>query len=442
MQGSILIIDDEEQLRKLLSRIIGLEGYKVEQAGSLKEGLGIVKRKDVDILLCDVKLPDGNGVEFIKEVKKLSPLSEVILLTAFGNIIDGVQAIKNGAFDYITKGNDNDRILPLLSQAMGKVIAQKKAAVKINTPSVISFDSIAAESKSIQQAVSLAKRIAPTDATVLLLGETGTGKEVFANAIHVASKRKDHPYIALNCSAFAKDLLESELFGHRAGAFTGASKDKKGLIEMADGGTLFLDEIGELHPDLQAKLLRVLENGEYIKLGDTRVSKVNVRIIAATNRSLEKEIETGHFREDLYYRLNAFTIQLPPLRERLEDIETLSQVFLKQFSQQEGKQLLLSKEAIQLLKSYSWKGNIRELRNVMQRAVILTDESQILPMHLPYELQHRTDVLSPVSLAAVEKQHIQKILAYTNGNKTQAAKILGIGLVTLYRKLDEYELPK
>lgn len=442
MQGSILIIDDEEQLRKLLSRIIGLEGYRVEQVGTLKEGASILKRKDIDILLCDVKLPDGNGVDFVKYTKKNFPLIEIILLTAYGNIADGVQAIKNGAFDYITKGNDNDRILPLLSQAMEKVTTQKKAAIKINTQSIASFDSIVGESQSIQQAIALAKKIAPTDASVLLLGETGTGKEVFANAIHASSKRKNNPFIALNCSAFAKDLLESELFGHKAGAFTGASKDKKGLIETADGGTLFLDEIGELHPDLQAKLLRVLENGEYIKLGDTRISKVDIRLIAATNRSLEKEIEAGYFREDLYYRLNTFTIQLPPLRERLKDIETLSELYLNQFSLQEGKQFQLSSDALKMLQSYSWKGNIRELRNVIQRAVILTDGPLILPEHLPYELQQQATTPNPISLVAVEKQHIQKILAYTGGNKTQAAKLLGIGLVTLYRKLEEYGLPK
>jgi two-component system NtrC family response regulator len=442
MRGNVLIIDDEDALRKLLSRIISLEGFHVEQAALLKEGELILSRKNIDVILCDVKLPDGNGVEFVKEAKEKYFLREFILLTAHGNIADGVQAIKNGAFDYIVKGNDNDRIIPLLNMAMDKVSSQKKPAVSIKESGTYNFDSIIGNSPAIKAAVDLAKKIAQTDATVLLLGETGTGKEVFANAIHAGSKRASKSFVAINASAIGRELLEGELFGHKAGAYTGAIKDKKGLIEMADGGTLLLDEIGELHPELQAKLLRVLENGEFIRLGDTKTTKVDVRIIAATNRQLETEVENGTFREDLFYRLNVFTIQLPPLRDRPEDIPALASNFLSYYVQKEKRNPVhFSGEAMHLLQHYPWKGNIRELRNTVQRALILTDKDEILPTELPYQLQKAdSHAVHSLSLANVEKDHITKVLVHTKGNKTRAAELLGIGLTTLYRKLEEYNI--
>lgn len=441
MPGNILLIDDEEQLRKLLSRIISLEGFTVEQAGTLKAAWASLAQKEPDIVLCDVKLPDGDGVSFVKELKAKYPLVEIILLTAFGNIPDGVQAIKNGAFDYITKGNDNDRIVPLLYQAAEKALAQKKSAVKIKEKGAYTFDEIIGQSPLIKQAVQLAQKIAPAGANVLLLGETGTGKEVFANAIHAHSKRSDKAIVAINCSAFARDLLEGELFGHKAGAFTGATKDKKGLIELADGGTLFLDEIGEMNIDLQAKLLRVIENGEFIKLGDVKTTKVNVRIIAATNRDLLRSIADGTFREDLYYRLNVFSISLPALREHAEDIPALANHFLAYYAAKENLPVLhIHKEAIQLLQQHAWKGNIRELRNVLERATIMTDGDTILPEHLPFEIQKQSTGSSSLTLTSVEKDHIQKVLRHTGGNKTKTAVLLGIGLTTLYRKMEEYGL--
>lgn len=442
MLSTILIIDDEEKLRKLLSRIIALEGFVIEEADTLKAGLSILRTKKIDVVLCDVKLPDGNGVDFVKEVKTTFPLVEFILLTAYGNIPDGVQAIKNGAFDYITKGNDNDRVVPLLHQAAAKVIAQRKAAVKIKEKGAYYFDDIIGKSPAIKQAISLAKKITNTNSNVLLLGETGTGKEVFANAIHTNSTRAGQPFIAINCSAFPKDLLESELFGHKAGAYTGAIKDKKGLIELADKGTLFLDEVGELNIELQAKLLRVIEHGEFIKVGDEKTTKVNVRLIAATNRNLQEEIAKGNFREDLFYRLNVFAITLPPLRERIEDLEVLASHFLSEYAVAEKRQLLhLSKSALQLLQQHSWKGNIRELKNVLERVVILADGTEVLPEHLPYEIQKQSKTLANnFSLANVEKTHIEKVLQYTKGNKTKAAEHLGIGLTTLYRKIEEYKI--
>ncbi|MDB5205449.1 MAG: two component, sigma54 specific, transcriptional regulator, Fis family [Flavisolibacter sp.] len=444
MKGTVLIIDDEEGLRKLLTRIVTLEGYEVLQGDTLKAGLDILKHRSVDVILCDVKLPDGNGVDFVKEVKARFPLPEIILLTAYGNIPDGVQAIKNGAFDYITKGDDNDRILPLLSQAIDNVAVQKKSAVKIGHDNTTLFSSIIGNSAAIKQTILLAQKISSTNTTVLLLGETGTGKEVFAKAIHAEGRRSAQTFIAINCSAFTKDLLEGELFGHKAGAYTGALKDKKGLVEVADKGTLFLDEIGEMNIDLQAKLLRVLEGGEFIKLGDVKTTKVDVRIITATNRDLTKEVEEGRFREDLFYRLNTFTISLPPLRERREDIKELSDYFLKLFCNREGKPLLqLSGEALKIMQNHQWKGNIRELKNIVERTVILAEGTQILPHDLPIAMQQASDInTDEQTLSAVEKTHIKKILAHTGNNKTKAAVLLGIGLATLYRKLDEYHLNK
>lgn len=439
-----MIIDDEEQLRKLLSRILSLEGFRTAEAGTLKAAEVMLPGFAADVVLCDVKLPDGNGVDFVKKLKAHHPFLEIILLTAFGNIPDGVQAIKNGAFDYITKGNDNDRIVPLLHQAVEKARDAQKSAVKIKPKDTAGFHAIIGHSPAITHAVSMAKKIAPADATVLLTGETGTGKEVFAQAIHQGSKRNDKPFVALNCSAFTKELLEGELFGHKAGAYTGATKDKKGLIETAEGGTLFLDEIGELHIELQAKLLRVLENREFVRLGDTRVTSVDLRIIAATNRRLEQEIAEGNFREDLYYRLNTFIIDLPPLRERAADIPALAEHFLKLLAGRENRpQLSFSPAARELLQRHTWKGNARELRNTIERAVILSDSDEIRPEDLPYEVQQQRAGAAPqLSLAAVEQQHIRKILAYADGNKTRAAKVLGIGLATLYRKLDEYGLAR
>lgn len=443
MQGNILLIDDEESLRKLLSRIIGLEDFKVEEASTLKAAFDILKRKEIDVILCDVKLPDGNGVDFVKEAKAKYPLVEIILLTAYGNIPDGVQAIKNGGFDYITKGNDNDRIIPLLYQATDKAIGKKKSAVKIKHNNAYTFDDIIGNSSIIQQTITLAKKIAPTDTNVLLLGETGTGKEIFANAIHSGSKRAGQPFIAINCSAFTKDLLEGELFGHKAGAYTGAFKDKKGLIELADEGTLFLDEIGEMNIDLQAKILRVIENGEFIKLGDTKTTRVRIRIIAATNRDLTESINHGEFRQDLYYRLNVFTIHLPSLRNRIDDIPALADYFLSIYCNKTNKKFQMSKETLALLQHYPWKGNIRELRNVLERASILAEDSEILTEHLPYEIQKQDAINAHnLSLASVEKNHIQKVLEYTKGNKTKTADYLGIGLTTLYRKMEEYHISK
>ena len=443
--GKVLIIDDENQLRGLLARIIGLEGYEVIQADSCKAGLKQVEQQNPDVIICDVRLPDGSGVDLITEMKRLGPLTEIILLTVHGNIPDGVQAIKNGAFDYITKGDDNNKIIPLLSRAMEKVeMARRLQQLEKQVGQKYSFESILGKSKPIRMAVELARKVSVTDVPVLLTGETGTGKEVFAQAIHQHSSRAGKAFVAVNCSAFSKELLESEIFGHKAGAFTGALKEKKGLFEEADQGTIFLDEIGEMAFDLQAKLLRVLESGEFIKVGDTRPIKVNVRIIAATNRDLQKEIEAGHFREDLYYRLSVFRIQLPPLRERIEDIELYVRAFVKMFGPGVGKKIEeITPEYLGTLK-HVWKGNVRELRNVIERSMIIADGAVLTVSDLPFDIQQSVleseggKGYSEFDLAQVEKAHIRKVLQYTGGNKTEAARLMHIGLTTLYRKIEEY----
>ncbi len=441
----ILIIDDEEKLRNLLARIIRLEGFDVQEAGTAKAGLKCLEQGDINVVICDVKLPDANGVDMVKKVKEQHPETEIILLTAYGNIPDGVQAIKYGAFDYITKGNDNDKIIPLINRATERAALQKKIRqLESRVGKKYDFDSILGHSPVIQAAITLAKKVAPQDTTVLLLGETGTGKEVFAQAIHNSSKRTDQNFIALNCSAFGRELLESELFGHKAGAFTGAIKEKKGLIEEADKGTLFLDEIGEMPVDLQSKLLRVLETGEFIKVGDTRAAKVNVRIIAATNRDLQQEVNDGKFREDLFYRLNVFTVTLPALRERRKDIQELAGHFLNIFARKSNKRITgTSPEFMDQLVRHEWKGNIRELKNTIERAVILADKNELDLDDLPSDwqrLESTAGSLSAFDLSSMEKLHIQRVLNHTRGNKTEAARLLNIGLTTLYRKIEEYHI--
>ena len=446
--GKVLIIDDEEKIRTLLSKIISLEGFEVLQAGDIKSGLKKMETCDIDVVVCDVKLPDGNGVETAKIIKEKYPVAEIILLTAYGNIPDGVQAIKNGAFDYITKGDDNNKIIPLLYKATEKVMLAKRVLqLEKQLGDKHSFANIIGKSKALIKSIENAKKVATTDATVLLNGETGTGKEVFAQAIHNASPRNKQNFIAVNCSAFSKELLENELFGHKAGAFTGAIKDTKGIFEEAHNGTVFLDEIGEIPLDLQAKLLRVLETGEFLKVGDSKPTKVNIRIITATNRNLQKEVEAGNFREDLFYRIAVFQIILPSLRERIVDIEELATYFLQTFTNKTNKKItFISKPYLEALKQHSWKGNIRELKNVIERSVILADGTELMTDTLPVELQQlntngaKEKILSAFELAGAEKIHIQKVMNYTNGNKTETAKLLNIALTTLYRKLDEYQI--
>lgn len=444
---TILIIDDEEKLRSLLARIVRSEGFKVLEAADCKSGMRVVEQNEIDTVLCDVKLPDGNGIDMVSKIKAVNPLVEVILLTAYGNISDGVQAMKNGAFDYIVKGDDNDKILPLLHRSIEKSTLKKRVIqLEKRVDEKFSFQAVMGKSKPIRDAIELAKKVAPTNAAVLLTGETGTGKEVFAQAIHQASSRSSKNFVALNCSTFGRDILESELFGYKQGAFTGANKDKRGQIEEANGGTLFLDEIGEMPLELQAKLLRVLETNEFIKLGDTKPTRSDFRLVAATNRDLKLESEEKRFRSDLYFRLNVFEIKLPALRERVKDIEELANHFVKLFADKTNSKFNgISSEVLRKFEAYPWPGNIRELKNVIERAVIISSGSDLSIESLPFEIQEarhsqQNTQLSAFSMQSVEKLHIQKVLNYAKGNKAETARLLEIGIATLYRKIDEYRI--
>ena len=441
--NKILIIDDEPTIRMLLSRILELEGYEVLKAKDRATALYTLKKQVVQVVLCDVFLPDGNGVDMVQELQQLAPAAKIILLTAHGNIPDGVQAIKNGAFDYIVKGDDNRKIIPIVNRAMDAIATElkqqgKKKIVRANT---FSFDNIVGKSSALSDVISQARKVAATDVSVLINGETGTGKEVFARAIHSESQRRSEAFLALNCSAFSRELLESELFGYKAGAFTGAVKDKRGLLEEANHGTIFLDEIGEMALELQSKLLRVLETGEFVKVGDTKTTHVDVRILSATNRNLKEEIASGRFREDLYFRLSVFRIMLPPLRQRKEDILLLARQFIERYAKQIGRPApVLSSEAKSLFLSYPWPGNVREMMNAVEHALIVCD-GEITRHDLPIDMlsgDTSTADDDAFDLKSVERNHIIKVLHHTHGNKTETARLLKIGLTTLYRKIEEY----
>lgn len=440
----ILIVDDEPELRNLLSRILELEGYVTFTAKDAKHALKILSQKNIHVVITDVQMPEMNGITLVKKIKTQSPETEVICLTAYGKISDGVQAIKNGAYDYLEKDSYRTKIIPLIAKASEKSRLQMEIeSVKTSVKKDGRFEHIIGNSSALKKAIVVAQKVAPTNATVLLTGPTGTGKEIFANAIHNASPRSSNNMVVINCAALGKDILESELFGHKQGAFTGAIKDKVGLFEEADKGSIFLDEIGELELDLQAKILRVLENGSFIKLGDTKQKNVDVRVISATNRKLKDEVEKGNFREDLFYRLSMFQIELPSLNDRPEDIIPLAKNFLKSSNLKTNKNIQsLSSKFQEALMNHNWRGNIRELKNLIERSVILEDSNELTLETLPFDFQNETKKNSGIALSLkdIEKKHIQKILEYTHNNKTKSAKILDIGLTTLYAKIKEYNL--
>lgn len=424
-----------------MARVIELEGFRVLTASTAKEGMKMLGKENIQVVVTDVKLPDADGVDLTAILKRDFPNTEVIVLTAYGTIEDGVKAMKNGAFDYLTKGDYQQKIIPLIHKASEKALLQQKVAnLEAKLQKKFGFESIVGSSKQLTEVINQSRKVAATDANALLLGETGTGKEVFARAIHFESGRRSKPFVALNCSAFSKDLIESELFGHAEGAYTGATRAKKGLVEEAEEGTLFMDEIGEMQPELQAKVLRLVESREFYRVGETRLRHANIRIIAATNRDLEQEIGKGLFRQDLYYRLSVFAIMLPSLRERIDDIAALTKAFVAEFELKINRPgMTVSPAFIELLKKHPWKGNIRELKNVIERCVILADSTELTPSSLPsdFNLESASDKLD---LASIEKQHILKVLKLTGGNKTQAARLLDIGLTTLYQKIKDYGL--
>ena len=441
MSSCILVIDDDTAMLSLFSRILTKEGFEVFTAVSAAEGLKWLEKESIAAVISDVNLPDANGIELVQTIKAKFPIVEIIVITGFATIADGVMAIKNGAFDYLVKGDDNKKIIPLISKAIDKHLLQARIfQLEKKITEKYSFDNIVGNSPPLIEAKLLAEKVAQRDTTVLLLGETGSGKEVFAQSIHYSSLRKTKPFIAVNCSTLGKDILESELFGHKAGSFTGAHKDKTGLIEEANGGTIFLDEVGEMSMDLQAKLLRVLETREFYKVGDSKTTSVDIRVITATNRDLQKEIEKGNFRLDLFYRLSVFQVNLPSLNQRIDDIDKLTIHFVSQISGTMGLPYpKISKDFLTALKKHTWKGNIRELRNVIERAIILSD-GELLPEQLPFDFVSGETATSSLELAEVEKHHIQKVLRLTKSNKAESARLLGIGLNTLYRKIQDYSL--
>ena len=431
ISGNILIVDDEPELRNLLARILELEGYEVFTSDGGKNALKKLATTTINVVITDIQMPGMNGIDLIEKIKKISPITEVICLTAYGKITDGVQAIKNGAYDYLEKDNYRTKIIPLVAKAAEKSKLQFEVlSLRKKIQGKENFNTIIGHSKAIQNAIVIAQKVAPTDATVLLSGPTGTGKEIFANAIHNESKRATENLVTINCAALSKEILESELFGHKQGAFTGAIKDKQGLFEAAHNGTIFLDEVGELELDLQAKILRVLENGTFIKL-------------SATNRNLQEAVKNGTFREDLYFRLSMFEIRLPSLNERQEDILPLANHFLLSIKIRLNKNINGITAAYEkALEKHYWSGNIRELKNLIERSVILEDSELLTVDTLPFNFQDQLllNEKKPVTLKEIEKQHILRILQHTGENKTQTAKILDIGLTTLYAKLKEYHI--
>ena len=448
--STLLLIEDETHLRRLLARVLELEGYTVLQADNAYRGLDTLRQhaQEVLVILSDVKLPDGNGLELLPRYKAAAPLAEVILFTAHATVADGVQAMKQGAFDYLTKGGSDDQLLVTIERASEKArLQQRVQALEKQMGQHHSFAVMLGSAPAFVAAKTLAERVAPADTTVLLEGPTGAGKELFAQAIHQASLRASKPFVAVNCSAFPKDLLESALFGHRQGAFTGALSDQKGFLEEAKGGTLFLDEIGELDLGAQAKLLRVLETRQYFRVGDTKPRLADVRVVAATNRHLRQEATAGHFREDLYFRLAVVTVTVPALSARREDIDQLARHFTQELATKLRKRVRgLTPEALRRLRHYPWPGNVRELKNVLERAVLLCGD-EIGPECLPPEFEPAPDSIPDEArlddgrrLYSIEKRHIQLVLREVGGNKTEAARQLGIGLTTLYRKLQEYGL--
>jgi DNA-binding NtrC family response regulator len=451
---TILIVEDKESMAGMLTQALEAEGYSTLHAKDGEEGVQLFKDKKVDLVLTDLKLPKKDGLEILAAVKAYNPLTPVIMMTAYGSIETAVKAVKEGAYDFLTKPFDPDHLLILVAKALEK---QRLVTENIVLKDELSkqqqrFPRVIGKSPSILEVMEKARKVATGNTTVLLSGESGTGKELFARAIHELSPRKDGPFVAINCAAIPRDLLESELFGHERGAFTGAVGRKLGKFELADRGTIFLDEIGDMDLALQAKILRILEGEEIMRVGGTNKIKVDIRVVAASNKDLQTAIVRQAFREDLFYRLSVFPIMIPPLRERREDIPSLAEHFVNYYSKETKKELKkISPEAMNLLTNHVWTGNVRELQNCIERAVILTDEKEILPQHLGIRPATSEEILRQevvlegalheVSAAAArqtETRMIKKVLKETGGNKTKAAEILQVSYKTLLTKIKDY----
>ena len=442
MKETILLIEDEKIMRVTLEDALKGEGYEVMSFEAGSSALQSMKSSSFDVAVTDVRLPDMDGFDIVREITRTKD-APVIVMTAYGTIKDAVEAMKLGAFDYITKPFALDEFLLLIERALEiKRLREENIRLKKDLNKCYCAPNIIGESAEMKKVFSLIEKVSVADATVLILGESGTGKELVATTIHYQSKRKDKPLIKVNCAALPEGLIESELFGHERGAFTGAVKRKPGRFELASGGTIFLDEIGDLPPATQAKILRVIQERQFERIGGTATLNVDVRIIAATNRNLEAEVSAGRFREDLYYRLNVIPIILPPLRERKEDIPALIEIFMEKYGDGLGKAVEFSKDAIEMLLAYDYPGNVRELENIIERCITLSINEVISKDELPAFIlrgAHSTKSLFLSDIAAdAEKGHIIRVLKTTRGNKTRAAEILGISRKTLWEKMNSY----
>ena len=456
MKPSILIVDDDGVMQETLSGVLRKRGYEIFSVGSGNEALSMIKKNVIDLILLDMRLPDIDGLEVLKKIKEFDTEILVIMMTAFSDVQTAVLAMKSGAYDYINKPFELDELKLLIEKGLEtKSLINEVRRLHRQQKENYQNSHIYGVSPQIHYVKELIGMISKTHKTsVLIQGESGTGKELAANAIHYNSHRSDKPLMKINCSAIPDSLLESELFGHEKGAFTDAKNTKKGLFELADGGTVFLDEIGDMNPFLQSKILRVLESQTFMRVGGEREIKVEIRIIAATNKNLEAMVKEGFFRKDLYYRLKVMVVEMPPLRDRLEDILLLSNLFIEENNKEYNKTIRgFSDEAKKLMVQYSWPGNVRELRNVIERAMILTDQEVITPKHLPFELkqtekipqdtEHEISEITPdMSLEDMEKVHLSKVLKRLEWNKSKASKTLGISRATLRAKIKKYNLPE
>jgi len=443
--ATILLVDDEVAHLQTLERVFDKEGYEVLTAEDGDEALETVRSEPVHLLITDLKMPGTDGMELLKLTQTVSPETEIILMTAFGTVERAVEGMKQGAYDFVSKPIKRATIVQAAKKALEKqALVAENRKLKKELASLKNERSIVGQSPALREALDLVRQVADSDATVLLTGESGTGKELFARMLVEESDRSEAPFVTVNCAALPESILESELFGYEKGAFTGADEPKQGRFEAADGGTLFLDEIGELSPSVQVKLLRVLQEGSFERLGANQSTRVDVRIIAATHVDLEEAMETGEFREDLYYRLNVVNIQIPALRHRLEDVPLLAEHFLDHYRSKNDREISgMSREALEALSDYDWPGNVRELENVIERAVVLDQDGLVdiddLPEHI---VSHEGDATRYISvpvgtpLDEVERRVLHETLRMTGGNKTRAAKLLGIATRTVYRKMN------
>ncbi|MFQ5851314.1 MAG: sigma-54-dependent transcriptional regulator [Candidatus Binatia bacterium] len=443
--ASILLVDDEADFRAIISDHLEEQGYQVSPVGSGQEAILAAQGREFDVALLDIKMPGVNGIDLLRILKELEPATEVIMLTGHASIETAVHAIKLGALDYLSKPVRLSELEVTITKALEvrqlrRQTFQLKESLKQEAP----FPDIVGKSKKIRMVLQQIDQVAQTNATVLIEGESGVGKELVARAIHRRSNRAECPFIVLHCGALQESLLENELFGHEKGAFTGATTDKRGLVEVADGGTLFVDEVAEMSLTCQTRFLRILDTGEYRRLGSTRDLKVDLRLIAATNKKFSERLKQGQFRQDLFYRLNVFRIVVPSLRERKEDIPILAGHFLAHSDGSRKPPPLVTPEALEVLMDYSWPGNVRELANVIERALIVSQGLPIRPEHFNLTPREFTLITTEekdfLPLGQVERDHIQKVLLAVNGNKRRTARILGISLRNLYRKLEHYGL--